>query len=114
MARALVAQFRDQRFAVAIEPRVSRRSDTLGLRRLRDGCVELALCRQTGRHWILRRDVGHVPVRPVADRGDGRAGSADQLADLPVADLGVVLDDPRYTVGLVLAFGYRRVARAFG
>ena len=48
----------------------------------------------------------------VADRGDGRARRADQLADLAVADLGVILDDPVDPVGLVLALADRRVARS--
>ena len=41
--------------------------------------------------------------RALADRGDGRAGRADQLADLAVADLGMVADDPGDSVRLVLA-----------
>src|SRR3546814_5670361 len=39
---------------------------------------------------------------------------ADQLADRAVRHFGVVLQDPRDAVGLVLALADRRVARAAG
>ena len=47
-------------------------------------------------------------------RLDGRAGGADQLADLAVRKLRMVADQPGDAVGLVLALGDRRVARPLG
>src|SRR3546814_18258761 len=62
----------------------------------------------------LGGDVGDVPVAALADRLDRRARGADQHPDLPVGDLGVVADDPRNAVGLVLALGHGGVARPLG
>ena len=57
-------------------------------------------------------DIGHVPA---SGRGSRRwSCRADQLADLAVADLGMVADDPVDPVGLVLALADRRVTRATG
>ena len=53
-------------------------------------------------------------MRPVADRGDGRAGGADQQPNLPVGDFRVVADDPGDAVGLVLPLRHGRVARPLG
>ena len=50
----------------------------------------------------------------VADRPDGGAGGTDQLADLAIRHFGMIADDPGDSVGLVLALGHRRVARALG
>src|SRR5207245_2229646 len=80
--------------AVAFEARVRRRWRARRLGRLGDRCIELPLRGETERHRILGGDIRHVPVGPVADRCDGGARGADQLADLPIGDLGVVLDDP--------------------
>ena len=66
------------------------------------------------RHRILRLDVRHVPMAAVADRGDRRVRRADQLADLSIADFGMVLDDPGDAVRAVLTLPDRRVARALG
>src|SRR3546814_3805420 len=65
-------------------------------------------------HRILGDDVGAVPVAAIADRADRVARRADQLADRAVRHFGVVLQDPRDAVGLVLALADRRVARAAG
>src|SRR5207237_4602011 len=90
MPGALPAQLLDQRLAVAVEAGVGRRLDARRLGRLGDGRVELALGGEAERYRVLGGDVGHVPMAAVADRGDGRARRADQLADLAVADLGVI------------------------
>src|SRR5438270_11679591 len=94
MTLAFAAQLLDERLAVAVEAGVGRRLDARRLRCLGDRGIELALGRQAEFHRILGRDIRHVPMAAVADRGDGGPGGADQLADLPVADLGMVLDDP--------------------
>src|SRR5689334_22529364 len=99
MLLAFGAELFDQRFAVALETGVGRGLDAGRLCRLGNRRIELALRRQAKRDRILWRDVRHVPVRALADRRDRRARGADQLADLPVADLGVVLDDPGDPVG---------------
>src|SRR5689334_17802438 len=112
MLLALAAELLDQRVAVAFETGIDRRRSARGLGRLGDRCIELTLRRQAQRHGVLGRDVRHVPVRAVADRGDSRARRADQLADLAVADFRMVLDDPRDSVRLVLTLGHRRVTRA--
>ena len=70
----------DQRLAVAVEAGVDARFHAGRLLRLGDRGIEFALRGQAERDRILGRDVGHVPVAAVADRGDGRAGRADQLA----------------------------------
>ena len=84
------------------------------LRRLGDRRVELALRGEAQGHRILGLDVGDVPVAALADRLDGRAGGADQLADLAVGQLGMVADQPGDAVRLVLALGDGRVARPLG
>src|SRR2546423_5594333 len=111
---ALAPQLLDQGLAVALERRVLLRLDPRLLRRLGDDGVELALRAEAERDRILGLDVGDVPVAAVADRGDGGAGGADQLADLAVGNLGMVADYPGNAVGLVLALRHRRVARAAG
>src|ERR1044071_3880193 len=63
---------------------------------------------------IARADVLRVPMRAVAHRGDRALGGAEQLADLRVGELGVVLQQPRDAVGLVLALADRRVAGSLG
>src|SRR5215470_9960138 len=48
----------------------------------------------------------------LADRLDGRLGSADEPHDLAVLELGMVAHQPEDGVRTVLAARYRRVARA--
>src|SRR3546814_16732801 len=84
------------------------------LARLDHRRIQLTLRTQPQRHRILGGDVGDVPVAAPADRLDRRARGADQHTDLPVGDLGVVADDPRNAVGLVLALGNGGVARPLG
>ena len=63
---------------------------------------------------VLRRDVLRVPVGALAHRGDRRLGGAEQLADLRVAQLVVVLEQPGDGVGPILPLADRRVAGAPG
>ena len=63
---------------------------------------------------VLRRDVGRVPVSPLTHGVDRRLGGAEQLADLRVAQLVVVLEQPGDGVGAVLPFADRCVAGASG
>src|SRR6185369_16497561 len=111
---SLGAQLHDQGLAVAVEARVGEFGLAGSLGSLGDGGVELALRGEAERHRILGSDVRHVPVRALTDRGDGGARGSDQLADLAVADLGMVLDDPGDSIGLVLPLGNRRIAWAAG
>jgi hypothetical protein len=53
-------------------------------------------------------------VGAVADRGDGGAGGANQLADSPVGDFWMVTQNPGDAVGFVLTLRYGRVAGALG
>src|SRR3546814_8177772 len=48
---------------------------------------------QAQRHRILGRDVGDVPVGPVADGRDRRLGRADQPRNLAVGDVGMIAHD---------------------
>ena len=64
------------------------------------------------RHRVARLDVGRVPMRALAHRTDRRLRGADQFRDLAVAQFGMILHKPRDRVGLVLALGDRRIARA--
>ena len=108
---ALGPQLSDQGFAVPLQPVVDGRLDAGRLRRLRHQGVQLALRTQAERDRILGDDVGDVPVRPVAQRGDRGAGGADQLGDLAIGYFGVIAQDPRDAIRLVLPLGNRRVAR---
>ncbi len=58
----------------------------------------------------------HQPRFPgtVTQRADGVAGGADQLRNLRVRHLGMVAQDPRDTIGLVLTLRHRGVTRALG
>ena len=63
---------------------------------------------------VLRRDVWRVPVGPLAHGVDRRLGGAEQLANLRVAQLVIVLEQPGDGVGAVLPLADRRVAGASG
>ena len=76
---ALGTQLLDQRFAVAVEAGVDLRLGAGRLLRLGHRRIELPLRGEAERHRVLRLDIGHVPVGAVADRGNGRAGRANQL-----------------------------------
>src|SRR5690242_14130927 len=75
-----------------------------------DGGLEFLQGAEAERDRMARLDVGRVPMRALAHRLDGRLGRADELRDLPVAELGMALQEPGDGVGLVLALGDRRVA----
>src|SRR5690606_10780476 len=79
--RALLARFLERGLAVAGQAIVRGRLEAGLLGGARHERIELALRAQTQRHRVLGLDVGDVPVRTVADRLDGGARGADQLAD---------------------------------
>jgi hypothetical protein len=53
-------------------------------------------------------------VSAITNGRDGRPGGPDQAADLTVAELGMVADQPGDSIGLVLALRQRRVAWPLG
>ena len=133
VAKRFVARFRERRLGLARHAararRAARRSAPRG--RLRSACrsaprtpaafaalataASSSRCeRQAERHRVLRLDVRDVPVAALADRGDGRARGADQLADLPVGDFGMVRMIQAIPSGLSWRLRDRRVARALG
>lgn len=68
---------------------------------------------QAQQHWILRLDVGDVPVRAFLDGFDRFLRGADQLDDLRIRDVRVVFEDEGNRFRLVLTASNRRVARTF-
>src|SRR5579864_8364686 len=84
----------------------------LALARAIDRLFELGKRAEPKCHGMARLAVGRVPMRAVAHGGYGGLGGADQLRDLPVAELRMVLQEPGDRIGLVLPLGDRRVAGA--
>src|SRR6056297_2618764 len=80
-------------------------------RSLGNGRVEFGLLAQAKGHRIDRLDVVDVPVRPIADRLDGRLGRADKLGDLAIAEFRMEFDQPVDRRRAVLTLGQRHVAR---
>ena len=133
VAKRLVAGFGERRLGLAgmllalaaklarSAPRGRRRGACRSVRWMPAALAALATAASSSRCVVRPSVTGSLGVmfamfqwRAVADRGDRRARGADQLADLPVGDLGMVLDDPGDSVRLVLALGDRRVARSLG
>src|SRR6266478_7762208 len=77
-----------------------------------DRPLEFFQCAQPEPDRVPGLDVGAVPMRAVANRGDGRLGRTDQLRDLGIGQLGMALQQKGNRIRLVLPLGYRRVARS--
>ncbi len=81
------------------------------LRALRIALLRSVWGAEAEQHRIARPQVGRVPVRAVAHRGDGLLGGADQARDLRICQFRVMPHQPSHRIRLILALRDRRVAR---
>ena len=79
---------------------------------LLDLVVEIDLGAKAQGHGILRRQVGGIPMRAIADGGDRRLGRADQPHDLTVLQFGVIAQQPNDGIWPILAARDGGVARS--